>query len=140
MCRSYTCAEAEWGERCIKILHGKLEIGFSPPRDDASGGFDQHIRVWDTHTGQLMATLVGHTGPVWGVALTDDGQSLCSGSFDGTMRLWNVHTGECLRTLRGERPYERMDIAGVIGLTDADRAELFALGAVERSAHDSGDW
>jgi hypothetical protein len=34
-------------------------------------------------------------------------------------------------TLRPDRPYERLDISGVKGLTDAQRATSRALGAVE---------
>lgn len=35
-------------------------------------------------------------------------------------------------TLRGDRPYERMDITGAAGLTEAQRASLKILGARER--------
>jgi hypothetical protein len=45
--------------------------------------------------------------------------------------LWDVETGECLRTLRAERLYEGMNITGVTGLTEAQKATLKALGAVE---------
>jgi hypothetical protein len=44
-----------------------------------------------------------------------------------------VQTEECVQTLRGERPYERMNIAGAHGLTEAQRAALKALVAVEEA-------
>ena len=44
---------------------------------------------------------------------------------------WDVQTGECLKTLRIDRPYELMNITGVKGLTEAQKATLKALGAVE---------
>ncbi len=47
------------------------------------------------------------------------------------MRLWDVDTGECTKVLRSDRLYEGMNIAGVTGLTAAQRAALLALGAVE---------
>jgi WD40 repeat protein/transcriptional regulator with XRE-family HTH domain len=97
----------------------------------ASAGFDQNVRVWEAQGGRAVATLSGHAGAVWGIALSEDRKLLCSGSFDGTVKLWDVQSGNCLRTLRAERPYERMDITRVTGLTDADRAVLLALGAVE---------
>jgi WD40 repeat protein len=56
---------------------------------------------------------------------------LASSSSDGTIKLWAVQTGECVQTLRSDRPYERMNIAGAQGLTEAQRAALKALGAVE---------
>jgi len=43
-----------------------------------------------------------------------------------------VQTDECLKTLRSDRPYERMNITGVKGLTEAQKATLKALGAVEQ--------
>ena len=42
-------------------------------------------------------------------------------------------TGECLRTLRAERRYERLNITGLTGVTEMQRAALFALGAVEQT-------
>jgi WD40 repeat protein len=73
---------------------------------------------------------VGHTSPVYGIALNGDGRMLASGSFDGTVRLWELSSGTCLRVVRGDRPYERMNITGLTGVTDAQRAALFTLGAV----------
>jgi ATP/maltotriose-dependent transcriptional regulator MalT len=54
---------------------------------------------------------------------------LASGGQDETIRLWDTGTGRCLRTLRDERPYERLDISGVTGLTEAEKASMRALGA-----------
>ena len=91
-------------------------------------------RVPDAASGQLLATLQGHTGLVYSVALSADGQLVASGSFDGTVRLWEVSSGTFLRTLRRDRPYERMDITGLTGITPAQRASLLALGAVEEES------
>jgi hypothetical protein len=48
------------------------------------------------------------------------------------VRLWEAGSGACLRVLRAERRYERMDITGLTGVTEAQRSALLALGAVER--------
>jgi hypothetical protein len=53
--------------------------------------------------------------------------------MDGTVRLWSSESYLNLHTLRAERPYERMDITGLTGVTEAQRAALLALGAVGRS-------
>ena len=50
---------------------------------------------------------------------------------DGAITLWNLHSGEHLRTLRRDRPYERLDITGIRGVTQAQKASLRALGAME---------
>jgi hypothetical protein len=39
--------------------------------------------------------------------------------------------GECLKTLGAERPDEGMGVTGVTGLTEAQKATLKTLGAVE---------
>ena len=86
------------------------------------------------HTGQCLKTLQGHTNGIWSVTFSPDGQQLASGSEDGTIKLWDVNTGDCLKTLRADRPYEGMNITGVTGLTEAQKATLKALGAVEHSS------
>jgi hypothetical protein len=53
--------------------------------------------------------------------------------MDETIKLWDVQTRGCLRTLRADRPYERMNISGTTGLTEAQRATLKALGAIEEA-------
>ncbi|NJR51440.1 MAG: hypothetical protein HC780_19540, partial [Leptolyngbyaceae cyanobacterium CSU_1_3] len=50
---------------------------------------------------------------------------------DESLKLWDVTTGQCLQTLSADRPYEGMNITGVTGITDAQKATLIALGAVE---------
>jgi WD40 repeat protein len=59
------------------------------------------------------------------------GQVLVSSSNDSTIRFWDIETGECLKILRSERPYEGMNITGTVGLTEAQKMSLKALGAVE---------
>ncbi len=81
--------------------------------------------------GRLLATLLGHTGPVRAVALSEDGRLVASGGYDGTVRLWDTSSGACLRVLRPERRYERLDITGLTGVTAAQRSALLALGAME---------
>jgi len=99
----------------------------------ATGSFDGAVRLWEVATGRQLATLEGHTGGAWSVALSDDGELVASGSFDGTIRLWDARSRSCRRTLRSEQRFERVDIAGLTGITEAQRAVLIALGAVERS-------
>jgi WD40 repeat protein len=97
----------------------------------ASGGNDQTIRFWDVTTGHCLETLQGHTDWVRSVAFSPDGRMLASGSKDGTIKYWDARTNACLKTLRSERPYERMNITGVTGLTDIQKAALRVLGAIK---------
>ncbi|NES00537.1 MAG: hypothetical protein F6J86_43285, partial [Symploca sp. SIO1B1] len=72
-----------------------------------------------------------HTNGVRTVAFSPNDKMLASGSRDGTIKFWDIQTGECLKTLRSPRPYERMNINGVTGLTEAEKTSLKALGAVD---------
>ena len=97
----------------------------------ASGSDDQTVRFWDMSTCQCLKTLRGHSSRVRSVDFSPEGDIFASGSDDGTIVLWDVQTTTPLRTLIGERPYERMNITGVQGLTGAQKAALRALGAIE---------
>ena len=107
-------------------------IAFSPDGIIlASGSNDQTVRLWNVSTGQCLKTFQGHTNWVRSVVFTSDGTILATGSNDGTIRLWDIKSGECLQTLRNDRPYERMNITNVKGLSEIQKVMLKALGAIE---------
>ena len=114
----------------LKDLTGHVEnvntVAFSPDGNtiasgsgtfvggDDSGGVSvgEEIRLWNTHTGELIKTLIGHTSVVNSVVFSPDGNTIASGSghwrgFEGVesageeVRLWNAHTGELIKTLTG---------------------------------------
>jgi len=97
----------------------------------ASGGEDQTVRLWDIQKGDCLKTLRSHANRVRWITFDSNGGRLASSSDDGTIKLWDVRTGECLKTFISERPYERMNITNAEGLTEAQKASLRALGAIE---------
>ncbi|HMQ29766.1 MAG TPA: BTAD domain-containing putative transcriptional regulator [Chloroflexaceae bacterium] len=99
----------------------------------ASGGFDRAVRLWDRASGEQVAALAGHAGTVNALAFTPDGRALVSVGADETARVWDMPGGAVRAALRVEGPYQGVDITGAHGLSDAQRASLRALGAVERS-------
>ena len=96
-----------------------------------SGGSDGRLRWWDLQNGECVREREAHQGTVQALKVSPDGSMLASCGDDGAINVWDLESGDHLRTLRRDRPYERMDISGVRGLTDAQRASLRALGAVE---------
>ncbi len=96
-----------------------------------SGDSDGRLRWWDVHSGHCVRVQEGHRGAVQGLKVSPDGSRLASCGDDGAILLWNLHSGEHLQTLRRDRPYERLNITGIRGLSDAQKASLCALGAFE---------
>jgi WD40 repeat protein len=68
---------------------------------------------------------------VYALKVSPDGGRLATCGEDGAIRLWDLHSSELLRTLRRDRPYERLNITGIQGLSEARKASLHALGAFE---------
>jgi WD40 repeat protein len=78
-----------------------------------------------------------HQGTVLSLRKSPDGKLLASCGDDGAIHIWELKSGEHVRTLRRDRPYERLNITGIQGLTQAKIATLRALGAVEDAAAES---
>ena len=89
------------------------------------------FNIWHVQSKECVKTLSGHTKVIRSLAVGHRGQIVVSSSEDETIRIWDIQTGDCLQILQPDRPYEGMDIAGVIGLTSTQRTILKSLGAVE---------
>ncbi|WP_088889845.1 NB-ARC domain-containing protein [Leptolyngbya ohadii] len=122
--------------QCLRILQGSTKriqsVTFSPSGQFlAVGSEDRTVSLWNISSGKCFKILRGHKDWVRSVAFSPNSQILVSGGEDELIKLWDVTTGDCLATLRAPRPYEGMNITGVKGLTEAQKATLIALGAVE---------
>jgi WD40 repeat protein len=122
--------------QCLQIFQGHTDriwsVSFSPDGQTiASSGQDQIVKLWNISNGQLLRDLQGHQDWVQSVTFSSNGEILASSSQDETIRLWSATTGDCVRILRVESPYQGMNIARALGLTDAEKTTLRTLGAAE---------
>jgi len=96
-----------------------------------SGDNEGKLQWWEIASGECLATREGHGGIVHTLRVNPDGHVLASSGDDSTIRLWDLQSGELLRVLRRDRPYERLNITGIKGLTEAQKTTLRELGAIE---------
>ena len=98
-----------------------------------SGDNDGKLSWWEVQSGTCLAMRKAHQGAVHALKISPDGRLLSSCSEDGAIKVWNLQSTELVRTLQRDRPYERLDITGIRGVSEAQKATLHALGAIEGS-------
>ncbi len=77
--------------------HGSPLISFSLT--------DGTVRLWDLDLLKRNGVLRGHTGFVYDVTFSPDGERVASAAWDGTARLWDATTGRQTGSFRHERPW-----------------------------------
>lgn len=92
------------------------------------------LRWWNRENGTCIHLREAHRGAIQAIRRSPNGTKLASCGDDGAIMIWDLHTGDYLQTVRSDRPYERMDITGLTGITSAQRASLIALGAVDNQS------
>ena len=66
----------------------------------ATASTDKTAKVWDTTSGELVGTCVGHAGEVSHVRFMPQGTKLLTTSDDTTARIWDAETCEMEEMLR----------------------------------------
>ena len=86
---------SHWGEvSCLEFSRdGKYLV---------SGSFDKTINLWDTDTGKLITTFVGHKKPVLQVKITNDNKKIFSCSFGNVIKIWDVESRKEVKEFRLE--------------------------------------
>lgn len=78
-----------------------IPVNLGEGRYALSGSSDDTLQLWDTSTGESIATLKGHRFSVSEVAVSQDSKYALSSSFDQTLRLWDMATKKTIHTLEG---------------------------------------
>jgi WD40 repeat protein len=119
-----------WHDHAIRALF----VAFEPAGElFACITLKRTIEIRRVATGALLHTLSGHTKSIISFDFSPTEPILASTGWDGTIRLWHTETGACLQTLRAPGPYTGMNITGVTGISEAQKAALKTLGAYEQS-------
>jgi len=72
-----------------KVLSGVTSVAFSGSGRLLFASYDESVvHVWDVLNGQKIHALDGHEERVSCVAVSPDGQALCTASWDTTMKIW----------------------------------------------------
>ncbi len=96
-----------------------------------SGDGDGTLRWWSVQNGECLLVRHVHVNRIQALSRSPDGTKLASCGNDGAIMIWDLQSGEHLQTLRRDRPYERLNITGIRGLTEAQKTTLRMLGAIE---------
>jgi WD40 repeat protein len=79
-------------------------LAFSPDGKTLATGSGKTAQLWDMATGQVTATLEGHSHPVTQLAFAPDGKTLATGGSDATgpdsTRLWDLDRGQLKSVLQ----------------------------------------
>ena len=55
----------------------------------SAASYDETAKLWDSVTGQILATLQGHTNYINSIAFSPDGTKIGTASFDRTAKIWD---------------------------------------------------
>jgi len=64
-----------------------------------TGSDDRHVSIFNTISGEKIATMSGHHGPILSCSFAPNGKLFATSSSDQKVKIWSVGDYECLTTL-----------------------------------------
>jgi WD40 repeat protein len=68
---------------CLKLLSNGVHL---------AGGIGNNIKIYNINDGSVISTLSGHSGSIYDLALTNNGNLLASSSGDSNVFIWDLTT------------------------------------------------
>lgn len=96
-------SRADQSRRSLQAHPGSVAFGLRRSADGsvlASSGYDNVARLWNALSGDLLATLEGHTAGLWAAVPFPDGSRVVSAAHE--LVIWDVSTR---RPLLSRRPH-----------------------------------
>ncbi|KAF8942773.1 SCF ubiquitin ligase complex subunit cdc4 [Haplosporangium gracile] len=90
----------------------------------ASASYDTTARIWNSHSGELIHTLVGHEDKLYTIVLDTFNRQCFTAGMDATIRVWSLDTGSSLHILTGHT-----SMVGLLRLND----NLLVSGSADRT-------
>ncbi len=94
------------------------------------------LKLWDVATGELLATMMGHSSGIIAVAFSPDGRTVATGGLDNTVRLWDVATRRLRHTLIGHQS----QVVETVFSPDGRTVASSAAGSVSRDSDEIRLW
>lgn len=109
-----------WRPHSFRFLEGG-SLGF---RDAVAVGLNNgFVELYQPDNLLVRRSLLGHTGPVWALNQSPDGNLLATGASDGTIRIWSLNRPKPLGNLAAY-PDNDLRIYHVVPGTPTERAGL----------------
>jgi RNA polymerase sigma factor (sigma-70 family) len=98
--------DADTGKQVRELTQvGPAALAFAPDgKTLATGGWDNHLVLWEVATGRNLRTLQAAKGPaiVDAVAFSPDGRLLATGHHNAPVHLWDAATGKLVREIEAD--------------------------------------
>jgi len=117
-------------------LNGRF-LSFSPNGDMVACSLWEDLLLYDSESGTLLRTIIGHSGEITSAKFSKNGQFIVTGSDDGTARLFNANSGLTYRTFIGHtEPVTSVDIynSGTLSTPGTINGTLILTGSEDNSA------
>jgi WD40 repeat protein len=90
-----------------------------PNSNLVSASWDSSIKIWDSITFELIATLNDHSNGIYGLGILPN-SNIISGSWDKTMKIWNSTSFELIATIHDTNYVNSLAVLSNLHIVNGD--------------------